>query len=170
MIYWSKSLLVFFWTRSLLLKYLFYVLKLIWIDLLLWIFLWITQIKSLSNDFCHLFKFFEYMIFIKKYIFFLLNELNFCEWLLHDYVMISNVFVQCNQLILNYVINSLMYFILDLLHALQKIFLFLFEESVQFVVHAYKTCLICKFSKIFLYFKMIFSLFESIFCRDNECS
>ncbi len=169
MICQSKSLLVF-WTRSLLLKYLLYVLKLIWIDFLLWIFLWIIQIKSLSDDFCHLFKFFEYMIFIKKYIFFLLDELNFCEWLLHDYVTILNAFMQCNWLILNHVINNLMYFILDLLHALWKIFLFLFKESVQFVVHAYKVCLICKLSKIFLYFKMIFFFFENIFCCNSECS
>ena len=78
MIYWLKSFLVF-WTKSLLLKYLFYVLKLIQIDFLLWIFLWITQVKSLSDDFCHLFKFSEYMIFIEEYIFFLLDELDFCE-------------------------------------------------------------------------------------------
>ncbi len=164
----SKSLLVF-WTRSLLLKYLFYVLKLIQIDFLLWIFLWITQIKSLSDDFCHLSKFSEYMIFIEKYIFFLLDELDFCEWFLHDYVMILNALAQCDRLILNHVINSLMYFILDLLHALWKIFLFLSKESVQFVIHAYKAFLICKLSKIFLYFKMIFFFFESIFCRDSEC-
>ncbi len=169
MIYWSKSFLVF-WIKSLLLKYLFYVLKSIWINFLLWIFLWITQIKFLSYDFCHLFKFSEYMIFIEKYIFFLLDELDFCEWLFHDYVMISNVLTQCDQLILNCVINNLMYFILDLLHALWKIFLFSFKESVQFIVHAYKACLICKLFKIFLYFKMIFFFFESIFCRDSECS
>ncbi len=169
MICWSKSLLVF-WTKSLLFKYLFYVLKSIWIDLFLWIFLWITQIKSLSDDFCHLSKFSEYIIFIEKYIFFLLDELDFCEWLFHDYVMILNVLTQCDQLILNYVINSLMYFILDLLHMLRKIFLFLFKESVQFIVHAYKICLICKLSKIFLYFKTIFFFFESIFCCDSKCS
>ena len=169
MICWSKNLLVF-WTKSSLLKYLFYVLKLIQINLLLWMLLWITQIKSLSDDFCHLFKFFEYMIFIKKYIFFLLNELDFCEWLFHDYVTISNVFAWCNWLILHCVINSLMYIIFDLLHSLWKIFLFLSEESVQFVVHAYKTCLSCKLFKIFLYFKTIFFLLESIFCCDSECS
>ncbi len=131
--------------------------------------LWITQIKSFSDDFCHLFKFFEYMIFIKKYIFFLLDELDFCEWFFYDYVMILNVLTRCNQLILHYVINNLMYIILNLLHSLWKIFLFLFEESIQFVVHAYKTCLNCKFSEIFLYFKMIFFLLESIFCCNNEC-
>ncbi len=168
MICHSKNLLVF-WIKSSLLKYLFYVLKSIWIDLFLWIFSWITQIESLSDDFCHLSKFSEYMIFIKKYIFFLLNELDFCEWLLHDYVMISNVFARCDQLILHSVINSLMYIILDLLHSLWKIFLFLSEENVQFVIHAYKTRLICKLSEIFLYFKMIFFLLESIFCCDSEC-
>ncbi len=131
--------------------------------------LWITQIKSLFDDFYHLFKFSEYMIFIKKYIFFLLNELNFCEWLLHDYVMISNVLTRCNWLILHCVINSLMYIILDLLHSLWKIFLFLFKKNVQFIVHAYKTHLICKLSEIFLYFKMIFSLLKSIFCCNSEC-
>ncbi len=164
----SKSLLVF-WTRSSLFKYLFYVLKLIQINLLSWIFLWITQIKSLSDDFCHLSKFSEYMIFIKKYIFFLLDELDFCEWLLHDYVMILNALARCDRLILHCVIDSLMYIILDLLHLLWKIFFFLSEESVQFVVHAYKTRLICKFSKIFLYFKMIFFLLENVFCCDSEC-
>ncbi len=169
MIYWSKSLLVF-WTRSSLLKYLFYVLKSIQINLLLWMLFWITQIKSLFDDFCHLSKFFKYMIFIEKYIFFLLDELDFCKWLLHDYVMISNAFARCNWLILHYVINSLMYIILDLLHSLWKIFLFLSEKSVQFVVHAYKTCLSCKFSEIFLYFKTIFFLLESIFCCNSECS
>ncbi len=169
MICWLKSLLVF-WTRSSLLKYLFYVLKLIWINLLLWILLWITQIKSLSDDFYHLSKFSEYMFFIEKYIFSLLSELDFCEWLFHNYVMISNVFARCNWLILHCVINSLMYIILDLLHLSWKIFLFLFKESVQFVVHAYKTCLICKLSEIFLYFKMIFFFLESIFCCDSECS
>ncbi len=169
MIYQSKSLLVF-WTKSSLLKYLFYVLKSIQIDLLSWILLWITQIKSLSDDFCHLFKFSEYMIFIKKYIFFLLDELDFCEWLFHDYVMISNAFARCNWLILHCVINSLLYIILDLLHSLWKIFLFLSEESVQFIVHAYKTHLICKLSEIFLYFKMIFFLLENIFCCNSECS
>ncbi len=168
MICWSKSLLVF-WTRSSFFQYLFYVLKLIRVDLLKWIFLWITQIKSLSDDFCHLSKFSEYVIFIKKYIFFLLDELDFCRWLFHDYVMILNVFAQCNQLILHSVINSLMYIILDLLHSLWKIFLFLLKESVQFVVHAYKACLTCKLSEIFLYFKMIFFLIESIFCCNSEC-
>ena len=168
MICWSKSFLVF-WTKSSFLKYLFYVLKSIWINLLLWILLWITQIKFLFDDFCHLSKFSEYMIFIKKYIFFLLSELDFCEWLLHDYVTISNVFARCNQLILHCVINSLMYIILDLLHSLWKIFLFLSEENVQFIVHVYKTHLICKLSKIFLYFKMIFFLIESIFCCNSEC-
>ncbi len=148
----------------------FYVLKLIQINLLLWMLLWITQIKSLSDDFCHLSKFSEYMIFIEKYIFFLLDELDFCEWLFHDYVMILNVLTWCYWLILHCVVNSLMYIILDLLHSLLKIFLFLFEESVQFVVHAYKTCLNCKFSEIFLYFKMIIFLLESIFCCNSECS
>ncbi len=147
----------------------FYVLKLIQIDLFKWIFLWIIQIKSFSDDFYQLFKFSEYLIFIKKYIFFLLNELNFCEWFLHDYVMILNVFAWCNQLILHNVINDLMYIILDLLHSLWKIFLFLFKKNVQFIVHVYKVCLICKLSEIFLYFKMIFFLLKSIFCCNSEC-
>ncbi len=169
MIYWSKSLLVF-WTKSSFFQYLFYVLKSIWIDLFKWIFLWITQIKSLSNDFYHLFKLSEYVIFIKEYIFFLLNELDFCEWLLYNYVMILNVFAWCNWIILHSVINNLMYIILDLLHLLWKIFLFLLKESVQFIVHAYKAYLICKLSEIFLYFKMIFFLIKNIFCCNSKCS
>ncbi len=168
MICWSKSLLVF-WTKSSFFQYLFYVLKLIWIDLLKWIFLQITQIKSLFDNFCHLSKLSEYVIFIRKYIFFLLDELDFHEWLLHDYVMISNVFARCDQLILHSVINSLMYIILDLLHSLWKIFLFLLKESIQFVVHVYKACLTCKLLEIFLYFKTILFLLESIFCCNSEC-
>ncbi len=66
----KKSLV--FWTRNFFFQYLFYVLKSIWIDLLKWIFLQITQIKSFFNDFCHLFKLFEYVIFIEKYIFFVM--------------------------------------------------------------------------------------------------
>ncbi len=128
------------------------------------------QIKSLFNDFCHLFKLFEYVIFIKKYIFFLLNKLDFCEWFLHDYVTISNVFAWCNWLILHSVINSLMYIILDLLHSLWKIFFFLLKESVQFIVHAYKACLTCKLFEIFLYFKTILFLLKNIFCCNSECS
>ncbi len=164
-----KSLLVF-WTRSFFFQYLFYVLKLIRIDLLKWIFLRITQIKPLSDDFCHLSKFSEYVIFIRKYIFFLFDELDFREWLFHDYVTISNVFARCDRLILHSVIDSLMYIILDLLHSLWKIFLFLLKESVQFVVHAYKACLTCKLLEIFFYFKTIFFLIESIFCCNSECS
>ena len=163
-----KSLLVF-WTKSSFFQYLFYVLKSIWIDLLKWIFLQIIQIKSLSDNFCHLFKLSEYVIFIKEYIFFLLNKLDFCEWLFHNYVTISNVFARCNWLILHSVINSLMYIILDLLHSLWKIFLFLLKESVQFVVHAYKACLTYKLSEIFSYFKMILFLLKSIFCCNSEC-
>ncbi len=169
MICWLKSLLVF-WTRSSFLQYLFYVLKSIWIDFLKWIFLWITQVKPLSDDFCHLSKLSEYVIFIKEYIFFLFDELDFCEWLLHDYVTILNVFARCDWLILNSVVDSLMYIILNLLHSLWKFFLFLLKKSVQFVVHTYKVCLTCKLSKIFLYFKMIFFLIESIFCCNSECS
>ena len=168
MICWSKSLLVF-WTRNSFLQYLFYVLKSIWIDFFKWIFLQITQIKPLSDNFCYLSKLSEYVIFIRKYIFFLLDKLDFFYLIFHDYVTILNVFTRCNRLILHSVINSLMYIILNLLHSLWKIFLFLLKKSVQFVVHAYKACLTCKLSEIFLYFKTILFLLESIFCCNDEC-
>ncbi len=61
-----------------------------------------------------------------------------------------------------------MYIILDLLHSLWKIFLFLSEKSVQFIVHAYKACLTCKLFKIFFYVRIMSRASHKNMCKSDD--